>query len=257
MITTNDNALVGREHPSYARPAPGLIAWTTKQETNPAAGPAGAAPVPPTSGTPHPDAELLAIHAEIQPLRQSLRVITEEEDPDFTHPLWEVKDALEDKAMGMQPQTGAGIAVLLRIICDHSASSLDEVDAPTPMSDRRAPPPVERDPGRRADDRGEGLTMSSLIPFSFAGGDIRVIDRKELARPANFLVRLRRALELIPTEKQETFFKMLEIILDGGDDVENIISRITPLANEVYGSEIAADYVTGLRERLGRKAGAP
>lgn len=97
---------------------------------------AGAAPVPPTSGTPHPDAELLAIHAEIQPLRQRLRVMTEEEDPDFTHPLWEVKDALEDKAMGMQPQTGAGIAVLLRIIYDHSASSLDEVDAPTPMSDR-------------------------------------------------------------------------------------------------------------------------
>ncbi|MCW2244745.1 hypothetical protein M2352_000336 [Azospirillum fermentarium] len=38
MITTNDNVPIGRERSSHAQPTPSLIAWTTKQETNPTAG---------------------------------------------------------------------------------------------------------------------------------------------------------------------------------------------------------------------------
>ncbi|WP_431861349.1 hypothetical protein [Azospirillum sp.] len=78
----------------------------------------------------NPDAELLALDRELSSIRQRLHEMPSEDDPDFAHPMWAEKDALEDRMLRIQPQTGAGIAAFLRIVYDHSADLMRSADGP-------------------------------------------------------------------------------------------------------------------------------
>ncbi|TWA90675.1 hypothetical protein FBY14_104179 [Azospirillum brasilense] len=80
------------------------------------------------------DAELLEMGRQIQNLRDRINALTEAEDPDFNHPLWDEKGKVEGRIVASTPRTAAGIAVILRVLYDHSGGK-PEACGPTENSD--------------------------------------------------------------------------------------------------------------------------
>ena len=81
------------------------------------------------------DAQLLALVRERAEVVGRLRAMTEDEDPDFTHPLWHTRDELTDRLTTIQPQTAAGVTALLGIVYELTAERLVEIDGPAPDSE--------------------------------------------------------------------------------------------------------------------------
>ncbi len=75
-----------------------------------------------------PDAEIVAMGRELADILHHLN--TQQEDIDENSPRWIRKGQLEDAILASEPQSVAGIAMMLRIVYDHGVGRTNRDDSP-------------------------------------------------------------------------------------------------------------------------------